>query len=267
MNLGLTGRVAIVSGASKGIGRGIAVALADEGVRVGLMARGIEALTDTQAEIEQRGGSAMVVAADGTDEDSVQSAVDHLVKAYSGIDIVVNNVGGAPRFGSFEDLDDSDWLAAYDLNVMAAVRLVRSSLPWLRMSDAPRIINITSATGLEPGVFNPHYSATRAALLNMSKGLANALADDGILVNSIAPGPVRTDAWERAILDAAERTGEAPEAVAQALEQSEASKIPLGRIGEPADIAGCAVFLASDQAGWITGSCLQVDGGKLRSIS
>lgn len=243
------------------------MALAAEGVRVGLMARGVEALDDTQAEIERLGGTSITLTADSTDEDSVKSAVDRLVDAYSGVDIVVNNVGGAPRFGDFEDLDDADWLSAYDLNVMAAVRLVRSSLPWLRKSAAPRIINITSVTGLEPGIFNPHYSATRAALLNLSKNMANALAGDGILVNCIAPGPVRTDSWERAILDAAERTGDDPEDVARALEQSESSKIPLGRIGESADVAGCAVFFASDQASWITGSCLQIDGGKIRSIS
>jgi 3-oxoacyl-[acyl-carrier protein] reductase len=266
VNLGLIGKVAIVSGASKGIGRGIALALADEGVRVGLMARGVEALDDAQSEIERRGGTAMVVSADGTDESSVMSAVKRLTDNFARLDIVVNNLGGAPRFGGFEDLEDADWLAAYDLNVMSTVRLVRHSLPWLRDSDSPRIINISSVSGLEPGVFNPHYSGTRAALLNLSKSLANTLAKDGILVNAIAPGPVRTDAWERAISDAAERTGDSPDTMSKAMEQAQALKIPLGRIGEPADVAGCVVFLASDQASWMTGTCLQVDGGKLRSI-
>jgi NAD(P)-dependent dehydrogenase (short-subunit alcohol dehydrogenase family) len=266
MELELTGKVAIVSGASKGIGKAIAVALAHEGVRVGLMARGAGALEDTLDEIKGNDGTAMIVTADGTDADSVTGAVTQLTDAYSGLDIVVNNLGGAEKLGAFEDLSDEDWFDAYDLNVLSAVRLVRSSLPWLRQSPAARIINISSIVGLQPGVYNPHYSATRAALLNVSKSLANLLAEDGVLVNSIAPGPVDTDAWGRVVEQVAERSGITADEARADMEERESIKIPLGRIGDPTDVAGCAVFLASKQASWITGACFHIDGGKLMGI-
>ena len=166
----------------------------------------------------------------------------------------------------FWGLDDADWLESYNLNVMGAVRFTRLAVPLLRESKTPRIINVTSISALQPGTYNPHYAAAKAALLNLSKYLSNILVEDGILVNSVCPGPVYSDSWDRNVERLAEERGISVDDSRAAIDREEAAKIPLKRIGEGRDVAGLVVFLASDEASWITGSCFHVDGGKYRSI-
>jgi NAD(P)-dependent dehydrogenase (short-subunit alcohol dehydrogenase family) len=127
--------------------------------------------------------------------DSVNNAVERITRRFGGLGIVVNNVGGAPRLGGIEDLNDEDWIDTFDLNVLSGVRIVKNALPWLRRSEPARVVNITSITAVQPGAYNPHYSTSKAALLNFNIYISNVLAKDGILVNAVCPGPVASGGW------------------------------------------------------------------------
>lgn len=266
MDLGLSGRVAIVTGSSRGIGRGIALALAREGVKVVITARGAADLSEVKSEIERIGGEGLAVAADLTDPENVKVVVDSAVESFGQLDILVNNVGGAIKFGGLFELCDDDWQAAFNLNVMPVVYCVRNAFPWLRASSAARIINISSISGIEPGMYNPHYAITKAAVINLSKCMANELVKYGVLVNVVCPGPVYSDAWERNVRRLAESRNISTTEAELLVDAEESAKIPVGRIGEWEDVAGLVVFLASDRSTWIAGSCFHVNGGKLRSI-
>ena len=194
------------------------------------------------------------------------AAFPEVTEIYGKLDILVNNIGGAPKFAKFDDLSDHDWLMTFDLNVMSVVRFVRAAAPWLKKSEAGRIINMTSVSGIEPGYFNPHYTTTKAALINLTKYLANQYAKDGVLVNAVCPGPVYSDSWDRNLVRLAAERGISVEEVKKNIDAEESAKIPLGRVGEGADVAGLVSFLASDASQWTTGACFPVDGGKLRSI-
>lgn len=264
MNLPLTGRIALVTGGSKGIGRAIVQALAKEGARVAATARGADSLRVMKNELS--GLEILTVAADATDQEAVSSAVNRVIETYGGMDILVNNVGGAGIFGGFPDLTDEDWRSAFDLNVLSVVHFVRAAEPYLRKSSNGRIINISSIAGVQPGTFNPHYTVTKAATINLSKFLANYFVKDGVLVNVVCPGPVHSDSWDDNVRRLASERGIPIEVAWQQVERNESSKIPLGRVGEGEDVAGLVAFLASDKASWITGSCFHVNGGKLNTI-
>lgn len=259
-------RVAIVTGGSKGIGRAIAISMANAGIKVLICARGLSRLLDVQKEIQESGGEAVIVSADVTDYKNVKQVVDTAVQQFQKIDILVNNVGGAIRFGEFFELEDKDWHNSFNLNIMPIVYFVRETTSWLLKSTAPRIINISSISGIEPGLYNPHYTITRAAVINLSKYLSNIFASKGILVNVVCPGPIYTDSWERIIQDIANRKNITFDEAKKMFDKEEAAKIPLGRLGLGNDVAGLVTFLASEQANWITGSCFHVNGGKLRSM-
>lgn len=264
MNLALTGRVALVTGGSKGIGRAIVKGLAEEGARVAATARGVESLQTMAKELCD--WEILTIPADATDQHAVSSAVNSVIETYGGLDILVNNVGGAVRFGGFPDLADADWRSAFDLNVLSVVHFVRAAEPYLRKSANGRIINISSIAGVQPGTFNPHYTVTKAATINLSKFLANYFVKAGVLVNVVCPGPVHSEAWDDNVRRLASERSIPVEDAWQQVEREESAKIPLGRVGEGNDVAGLVAFLASNKANWITGSCFHVNGGKLRSI-
>ena len=266
MNSGLQGRTAIVTGGSKGIGKAIAKSLALDGANVVICARALEPLVSVREEIITAGGSALAVAADVIKPEAVKEVVARAAAAFGGLDILVNNAGGAEKFGGFFELSDEDWLEAYKLNIMSAVSFVRYSIPWLRESKHSRIINISSVSGVQPGYYNPHYTVTKAAMINLTKALSNELLKDNILVNVVCPGPVHSYSWENYIQGTASSHGLPVEEVRKRIEIEEASKIPLGKVGEPEDVAGLVTFLASDKASWITGSCFHVNGGKLHTM-
>jgi NAD(P)-dependent dehydrogenase (short-subunit alcohol dehydrogenase family) len=215
---------------------------------------------------ELSGLEILTVAADATDQEAVNSAVNRVIETYGGLDILVNNVGGAGKFGGFPDLSDADWRSAFDLNVLSVVHFVRAAEPYLRKAANGRIINISSIAGAQPGAFNPHYTVTKAATINLSKHLANYFVKAGVLVNVVCPGPVHSDSWDDNVRRLASERGIALEEAWQQVEREESSKIPLGRVGEGEDVAGLVAFLASDKASWITGSCFHVNGGKLSTI-
>jgi NAD(P)-dependent dehydrogenase (short-subunit alcohol dehydrogenase family) len=258
MQIDLAGKVAIVTGASKGIGRAIATELAIAGVRLIICARGRAQLEEAAAELRETGRTVDAVIADVATVAGVAEVLEHTRARVGRVDILVNNAGkGSPK--KILDLTEEDWQASFELNFMSAVRLSLGCVPLMRRQGGGRIINISSRVGRQPDPYFAPYAAAKAALINFTKSLANAFAKDQILCNCVVPGLVRTDAVEDAARKSAAATGKSVEEVYAATLR--ARPIPLGRLGEPADVAGLVTFLASDHAGWITGSTFTVDGG------
>jgi 3-oxoacyl-[acyl-carrier protein] reductase len=263
LDLQLRGRIALVTGGSRGIGAGIVRQFSEEGAKVIFTARASTAMSALEAEVRSSGGDCLAMPVDVFDAGALQTAVDAAASHWGGLDILVNNVGGAIRFGGFEDLNDEDWMNAFEFNVMATVRYTRAALPYLRRSTLKRIINISSISAQQPGFFNPHYTVTKAAVVNLGKHLANILAKEKILVNTVCPGPVHSESWEGNIFKtAAERMISIDEA-RSAVEEEESAKIPLGTVGDPIHIATVVTLLASPLSEWTTGMCFHVNGGKL----
>jgi 3-oxoacyl-[acyl-carrier protein] reductase len=258
MQIDLAGKIAVVTGASKGIGRAIALELAGAGADLVVCARGRAALDAVAAEIRDRGRSVEAITADVATVDGPARVLAGATERFGRIDILVNNAGkGAPK--QILDLTEDDWRASFELNFMSAVRSSLGAAPLMRRQGGGRIVNISSRVGRQPDPYFAPYAAAKAALINFTKSLANAFSKDGILCNCIVPGLVRTEAVEEAAEKSAAATGKT---VAEVYEATlRARPIPVGRLGEPEDIAGLVVFLASDRASWITGSTFTVDGG------
>jgi NAD(P)-dependent dehydrogenase (short-subunit alcohol dehydrogenase family) len=271
MHLGLKEKIAVVTGSSTGIGLAIARALAAEGASLVICARRRERLEEEGRRLAAGAGTAVeTVAADAGTAAGCQAVVEAALRRFGRIDILVNNAGGAPGPAGFLNLADEHWQAAFDLNLMAAVRCSRAAIPHMQRQGGGRIVMISSTSAHQPDVVVCHYNAAKAGLINLSKTLANAFAADNILVNCICPGLTRTPAVEKS---ARRRLAERGEDVA-GLSPDEAvaayfgprRPIPLGRVGTPEDIAGLVVFLCSAQAAWITGTCINVDGGWTKAM-
>jgi len=261
MDLGLTGRVAVVTGASKGIGLGTARLLAAEGATVVLCARDAGRLRDAAAGLERELG-ARVIAAPGDVLDP--DLAGKLVAAASGqVDILVNNAGGESGHLGFDQLDDADWEAAYRLNVVAPARLTRAMLPGMRQRGWGRVVNVASYTARVPEPFCLPYAAAKAALVNMTRGLARTAAADGVMVNSVLPGLTETDGVTQGFAEAVEATGRSKDELLAAMLRR--APIDARRMGEPTEVAALIVFLASAQASWVNGAAYIVDGGTIRS--
>jgi 3-oxoacyl-[acyl-carrier protein] reductase len=263
MDLQLKGRVALVTGGSKGLGASFVRLLAQEGARVVFCARASAAMTALEAEVCAVGGECVAMPVDVFDADAIKAVVEAAAARWGAFDILVNNVGGAHRFGGFEELADDDWTRAYEFNVLSVVRFTRAALPHLRASTLKRVINVSSISALQPGGYNPHYTVTKAAVVNLGKHLANLLAKERILVNTVCAGPVHSESWEDNVRRIA-TLHQISVAEANALiEKEEAAKIPLGVVGEGAHIASAVAMLASPLSDWTTGSCVHVNGGKM----
>jgi 3-oxoacyl-[acyl-carrier protein] reductase len=250
MDLGLKDKVAIVAGSSRGIGRSIALALAEEGCHVALSARGEERLRQTEAEVRAKGVRALSVVADLTKGEDVERLVAETAAAFGRIDVLVNNVGG-----SWPGDEDDAWNATYDANILSAVRATRAVAPHMRRVGGGSIVHIASIWGREAGG-GVAYNAMKAAMVSHAKNMALALARDNIRVNSVAPGSTAFPggSWGR-------RLEQDPEGMKAFVE----ANIAMGRFGRPEEIAAVAVFLASEQASCVTGACINVDGGQTRS--
>jgi len=254
----LAGRIAVVTGASKGIGRAIALELADAGASLVLNARGREALDSVAGEIQARGRPVETVVADVATPAGCAVVFAGVQARFGRVDILVNNAGkGAPK--PILEQTDADWLASLELNLLSAVRLARACVPMMRAQGGGRIINISSRVGRQPDPYFAPYAAAKAALINFTKSLANAFSKDGVLSNCVVPGLVRTEAVEEAAAESARASGKTVDEVFAATLAKR--PIPIGRMGEPADVAGLVVFLAGPRASWITGSTFTVDGG------
>jgi len=259
MDLGLGDRAAIVTGASRGIGRAIALGLAAEGCQVLLVGRDRDALDGVATEI---GTTSVVHVADVSDSATADAIVTACTAAFGRLDILVNNAGGAaPK--PLDQLTAQDWQDGIDVNFLAAARLSVACAPVMRAAGWGRMVHVASISGREPDPLFAPYSAAKAALLNLSTSLSKAFAADGILSTCVVPGVTMTELVAANAQQAAERGGTSTNDVMAKLLAKH--RVPTGRFGTPEEIAAAVVFLASGQASWISGATLEVDGGTLRA--
>jgi 3-oxoacyl-[acyl-carrier protein] reductase len=261
MDLGITGRVAVVAAASKGLGRAVAEELAANGARVVICARGKEALEAVAEQIRGRGGEAHAVVADVTDPAQVSGVVAEAERAFGPVDILFTNSGG-PKPGRFETLTLEDWDAAARILLTSAVAFTQAVLPGMRERKWGRIINITSIAAKQPVENLMLSNALRAAVTGFAKTLAAEVAAEGVTVNTLIPGYTRTERVVELAQHIAKTEGITPDEA----EARWKREIPMGRIGEPREFAAMAAFLASDRASYVTGQSVAVDGGWIRSL-
>jgi NAD(P)-dependent dehydrogenase (short-subunit alcohol dehydrogenase family) len=263
MELGLTGKVALVTGGSVGIGKATALALSQEGAQVAICARGREQLEQTANEIEAAtGNTVLAVVADMTQPTDIQRLVATTVAALGGIDILVNNaVNSIP--GRFMELPDEAWVNHITVKVLGYVRCAREVIPHMQRRGGGRIINIGGMAARQVGHLTNTNGVTNASAANITKNLADQVAADQILVNCIHPGATRTPRQTSILQRRAQEMG----ASVEAAEQATVSSIPIGRMIESEDIAALILFLVSAQARAITGQVIAVDGGAGRGIT
>ena len=254
MDLGLLDKVCVVTGSTRGIGLATARLLAGEGARVVTSGRG------APPEI----GEALHVACDLARAGEPERLVAEAVSALGRLDVLVNNVGYAEQ-RRFEDVTDELWEESWQLNVMSYVRAIRAALPHLRAAGGGAIVNVSSSAGKRPSTGMPEYSVAKAAVLSLSRLVADLYGAEGIRCNAVTPGPVATDAWlgQGALADQVAALGGKTREEALA---AVAAGRPLGRLGEPAEIAAVIAFLCSEQAAFVTGAAWSVDGGTVPII-
>ncbi len=267
MDLKLTKKSVLVTGASKGIGEAIAKAFAAEGARVALAARSTPALERVAAEINHNGGEALACPTDLTHPVEVQALVDKVIARFGSIHVLVNNAGGVvDGFPKFDTLSDDDWFKTFDVNLFSTVRLTRAVLPHMRQQKWGRIINIASELALQPDGDMPHYAAAKAAILNLTKNISKAYALDGILINAVSPGMIATPAVEEMATETAKRMGISAAEVLARFVTKRRPHLELRRPGQPDEVAAVVLFLASEVASYITGTNVRVDGGSVATI-
>ena len=259
MDLGLEGKVCVVTGASRGIGLEVGRSLCSEGAQVLFVGRDADALVQAA---DGCGGE--YLAGDVTDPDVAERIVATCAEQMGGIDVLVNNAGTSFA-RSLDDLTDEDWQSQWDLHVMAPMRLMRAAAPRMARRGGGRIVNVCSSAGKRPSLTNAAYSVTKAAELSLSRVFADSYASENVLVNAVAPGAVASALWTGpdglAEQVAAARGGTREEALA-----AQADKIPLGRLAEPREIADIVVFLCSARASNVTGAAWSADGGTVPII-
>lgn len=262
MDLGLKGKVAMVAGASRGLGYGVARCLAQEGASVSISSRAESAIADAARRINADTGSpALATAVDVRSAPAIAHWHDETVAKFGGIDLLFVNAGGPPA-GTALSFDDEAWTQAFELLVLSAVRMVRLAVPSMRARGGGAIVVSTSSAVREPIANLALSNVVRSSVAALSKTLANELAADGIRVNHLLPGRINTDRIRE--LDTIR--GKASGSSADEIRAAYSKNIPLGRYGEADEFGAAAAFLFSDRARYITGASLQVDGGLIRSV-
>ena len=252
MELGLKGKVAIVTGATEGIGRATALQLAREGASVAICARRQEQLDRTGAELKKTGSEVLAVSADMSKKADVERFMKAVIERFGRIDILVNNAGTSMR-GKFLELDDEKWSSDLELKVFGAIRCTRLAVPHMKKNGGGRIVNITISSAKQPGAESYPTSVSRAAGLALTKALSKEYAADNIRVNTVCIGKIKSGQHERRYT----REGRSAEEYYR-----ETSKdIPLGRVGEAEEVASVITFLVSDAASYVTGTSVNLDGG------
>jgi 3-oxoacyl-[acyl-carrier protein] reductase len=260
VDLGLRDRVCLVTGSTAGIGRETARLLAEEGARVVISGRDQSRVDEAAAAI----GAALGVAVDLGTPEGPRTLVEAAAGQVGPVDCLVNNVGIAYQ-RSFDELTDANWQEMWDLNVMSYVRAINAVLPGMRERGSGRIVNVSSTAGKRPSTGMPDYSVTKAAVLSLSRLVADVYAGDGILCNAVTPGPTASPAWlaEGGLADqGAARSGKTREEVLEGVGKGR----PLGRLADPEEIASVIVFLCSDRASYVTGAAWSADGGTVPII-
>ena len=256
MDLGLKNKVALVTAASRGLGKAAALQFAREGAKVALCARGEVADQAADDIRRETGGEVLAARADVTRQADIDRLVDATVERFGGLDILVTNAGGPPS-GVFDELDLDTWSKAVNLTLLSAVRLIKTALPHLRRSAAPAILTLNSYAVKQPIANLTLSNSIRLAVAGLTKTLSQELGPQGIRVNSILPGWTRTERVEEIMIGRAAKSGRTPDEEAAAI----TSTIPLGRMARPKEIANVAVFLCSPAASYVNSVMLQVDGG------
>ncbi len=259
MELGLEGKTAIVCGASQGLGRACAEELAAEGVNLVICSRDFDRIFQAARSISERAGVEVVpIAADLSMPDSAEKVVNEARKKFGGADILVNNAGG-PSPGTFDDLDDGRWEHAFQLTLMSAVRMSRAVLPYMVSRKWGRIINLASISVKQPIPGLMLSNSLRAAVVGMAKTLSQEIGSKGVLVNTIATGIFHTERLDQIITHRAKNR----KVTENEISDSMVSTIPVGRFGQPEELAWLVTFLASEKASYVSGATIQVDGGLL----
>lgn len=257
MDLKLNNKVALVLAASKGLGRAVAMALSAEGARVIIGSRNKYELKKTAAEISlQTGNEVIAIPVDVSKADEISGFITKAAAQYGTIDILLNNAGGPP-FDRFEHFDDGQWQKTFELNLLSFVRASRQVLPYMQQAGGGRIINIISGSVKSVLANSVLSTSMRMGVVGMAKMLADEFGPYNITVNNIAPGLILTDRIKHTLPSGID--------IEKAIKEK-TKGIPLGRIGKPEELAALATFLASEQAAYLTGTTIQVDGGASRGI-
>jgi len=263
MDLRLRGKVAMVSGASKGIGKAIALGLAEEGVHLALNARGPEALEKLADEIRrQHEVEVLAVPGDMTRAEDIEQFVARTAERFGRIDILVNNAGSS-QGGVFWDVPERVWLDSWGLKLFGYVRLMQAVIPHMIRQGGGRMVNIVGGSGKQPIPTMLPGGSANAALLTITKGVADSVAKHNIVVNAVNPGPIRTERWDGLM----QRLGQELGVSAAEYEKTFVKDIPAGRVGRPEEIADLVLFLASERASYLTGTSITADGGMTRSMA
>ena len=269
MNLNLKGKIALITGSTNGLGKTIAVALAEEGVDVIINGRSNKKVDDTAKEIRRKFNNRVHVyqcTCDVTDSNKIKKFFHEQMPQIGRLDILINNVGHVEKFGSFIDITDKDWMQCYNLVCMSAVRFTREAIPFLAASHHGRIINISSLSSHQPGNFNHHYAAAKAAMNTLTKQLATSLGNMNILVNAICPSTIDSESWRQNIKYRAKINKISIKKARDAMEHEESKKSPLSRMGKLENVADMVVYLSSDKANFQTGHIYNIDGGATKGL-
>jgi 3-oxoacyl-[acyl-carrier protein] reductase len=256
MDLGLAGRVALVTAASRGLGLASARALAAEGMSLVICARGSKQLEAAANDLRARGARVEALSLDVSQPEAAEQLIDLVEQKFGRLDVLVNNAGGPPP-GGFAKVGDTDWERAFQLTLMSAVRLVRQALPMLTASGQGRVINIVSTSVKQPIDDLILSNALRLAVIGLAKTLSREVAGSGVTVNCVLPGIILTDRQRELRGADASRRGISFETAIEEVGRS----IPAGRVGQPEEVGALVAFLAGAQASYITGTSIQVDGG------